>query len=50
MSTDGWLDAYVANAAFKDVQFAVMYFDHAQVPKLERVETGDHMSEPPHDI
>lgn len=29
MSTDGWLEANVANAAFKDVQFAVMYFDHA---------------------
>ena len=28
MSTNGWLDANVANAAFKDVQLAVMYFDH----------------------
>lgn len=35
MSTDGWLDANVANAAFKDVQLAVMYFDYAYeaVPK-----------------
>lgn len=35
MSTDGWLDANVANAAFKDVQLAVMYFDHAydEVPR-----------------
>lgn len=32
---DGWLDANVANAAFKDVQIAVMQFDYAYqaVPK-----------------
>lgn len=29
MSRDGWLDDNVANSAFKDVQIAVMYFDHA---------------------
>ena len=35
MSRDGWLDANVANSAFKDVQLAVMYFDYAYeaVPK-----------------
>jgi hypothetical protein len=35
MSADGWLDANVASAAFKDVQLAVMYFDHdyEAVPK-----------------
>ncbi len=35
MSADGWLDANVTNAAFKDVQIAVMYFDRAyeDVPK-----------------
>ncbi len=35
MDRDGWLDANVAHSAFKDVQIAVMYFDHAYeaVPK-----------------
>jgi len=35
MSAEGWLDANVAHAAFKDVQLAVMYFDHdyEAVPK-----------------
>lgn len=35
MDRDGWLDANVANAAFKDVQIAVMHFDYAYevVPK-----------------
>ena len=35
MDRDGWLDANVAHAAFKDVQIAVMYFDYAYeaVPK-----------------
>ncbi len=35
MDRNGWLDANVANAAFKDVQIAVMHFDHAYevVPK-----------------
>ena len=35
MSSGGWLDANVANVAFKDVQLAVMYFDYAyeDVPK-----------------
>lgn len=29
MGRNGWLDANVANAAFKDVQIAVMHFDYA---------------------
>ncbi|MFD1253151.1 hypothetical protein DEVEQU_01025 [Devosia equisanguinis] len=29
MDRNGWLDADVANAAFKDVQIAVMHFDYA---------------------
>ncbi len=29
MDRNGWLDANVANAAFKDVQIAVMHFDYA---------------------
>lgn len=35
MDRDGWLDANVAHAAFKDVQIAVMQFDYAYeaVPK-----------------
>lgn len=35
MDRDGWLDANVAHAAFKDVQIAVMHFDYAYeaVPK-----------------
>ena len=35
MDRNGWLDANVAHAAFKDVQIAVMYFDYAYeaVPK-----------------
>jgi hypothetical protein len=35
MHRDGWLDANVANAAFVDVQIAVMQFDYAYevVPK-----------------
>ena len=35
MDRDGWLDANVAHAAFKDVQLAVMHFDYAYeaVPK-----------------
>lgn len=35
MSTDGWLDANMTNAVFKDVQLAVMYFEHAyeEVPR-----------------
>lgn len=35
MDRNGWLDANVANAAFKDVQIAVMHFDYAYeaVPK-----------------
>lgn len=35
MDRDGWLNANVANSAFKDVQIAVMNFDYAYevVPK-----------------
>jgi hypothetical protein len=35
MDWNGWLDANVANAAFRDVQIAVMHFDYAYeaVPK-----------------
>ena len=35
MDRNGWLDSNVARSAFKDVQLAVMYFDHAYevVPK-----------------
>lgn len=35
MDRDGWLDANVAQSAFKDVQIAVMQFDYAYeaVPK-----------------
>lgn len=35
MDRNGWLDANVAHAAFKDVQIAVMHFDYAYeaVPK-----------------
>lgn len=35
MDRNGWLDANVANAAFKDVQIAVMHFDYdyEAVPK-----------------
>lgn len=35
MDRDGWLDANVTHAAFKDVQLAVMHFDYAYeaVPK-----------------
>ncbi|WP_108459683.1 hypothetical protein [Devosia naphthalenivorans] len=35
MNANGWLDVNVANTAFKDVQIAVMHFDHAyeDVPK-----------------
>ena len=35
MDRNGWLDANVANSAFKDVQIAVMHFDYAYeaVPK-----------------
>ena len=29
MDRNGWLDANVANATFKDVQLAVMHFDYA---------------------
>lgn len=29
MDRNGWLDANVAHAAFKDVQIAVMHFDYA---------------------
>ncbi|WP_156167905.1 hypothetical protein [Devosia epidermidihirudinis] len=38
MSRDGWLDANVANSAFKDVQLAVMYFDYAYeaLPKTRK--------------
>jgi hypothetical protein len=36
MDRNGWLDANVANAAFKDVQIAVMHFDYAYeaMPKI----------------
>lgn len=39
MSSVGWLDANEANSAFKDVQLAVMCFDHAYeaVPKTRDV-------------
>lgn len=39
MDRDGWLDANVAHAAFKDVQIAVMHFDYAYevVPKTSDV-------------
>lgn len=39
MDRDGWLDANVAHSAFKDVQIAVMYFDHAYeaVPKTHDI-------------
>lgn len=35
MDRNGWLDANVANSAFKDVQIAIMHFDFAYevVPK-----------------
>lgn len=35
MNRNGWLDANMAHAAFKDVQIAVMHFDYAYeaVPK-----------------
>lgn len=35
MDRNGWIDANVANAAFKDVHIAVMHFDYAYevVPK-----------------
>ncbi|MBF0678803.1 MAG: hypothetical protein IR164_07685 [Devosia sp.] len=29
MDQNGWLDANVANGAFKDVQIAIMHFDYA---------------------
>jgi DNA-binding MarR family transcriptional regulator len=42
MSSVGWLDANEANSAFKDVQLAVMCFDHAYeaVPKTHYLQAG----------
>ena len=39
MDRNGWLDANVANAAFKEVQVAVVHFDYAYeaVPKTHDV-------------